>query len=173
MNQGGFTGELGKKIREKYSDWSDVQVFYDHLNTKDEFTCSPTVFWGELNSRTRLGQLDIVVLVDGKVRIVCEIEETVSPPKKIIGDVYGVVLADSIRIKGKEYPIGDVDFLFAVKLDDSPVKKAQLEELNEHVQKNLPSTSSNRMRVTFIGSPEFDELERQLLKTVDEILRAV
>lgn len=92
-------GEITKKFGEelvKILDEREFKVFYDHGNSQDKHVCEPRLYF----RNSFLAVADIVILNhDNKVKVICEIEEKGATPKKIIGDIVDIFLADRIRIK--------------------------------------------------------------------------
>jgi hypothetical protein len=57
----------------------------------DGHVCHPKPFFGnKCSNKSSLSIVDIVILKDDKVKLLCEIEESGAAPKKIIGDIVNV-----------------------------------------------------------------------------------
>lgn len=134
MNHGFYTGKIGKHLSDDHAD-SIHQVFYDHgEDPKTEpYYCKPTPFFGKYSRDSTLSCVDIAVVnQDTKsVELIAEIEESGQEPKKIIGDIVNLFLADRIRVKGKDYWLGDVVLVLGVRIESRGKARAKIIEICE------------------------------------------
>jgi len=174
LNQGEFTGKLGKKIQETYSDRPGIQVFYDHLSPKDSYTCAPTPHWGELHNDTSLSEVDIAILQDGQVRILCEVEENALNPKEFLGDVYNLFLAEHISIKcetfNKDLPLEDYFFILAVRVPEKGNIQEKYGQLETRLRSIVRDTHLHNKKLIFIYDSDLDGLKEKVLEKIEELL---
>jgi hypothetical protein len=112
MKHGQYTARLGKiltrSLREKVD--VDAEVFYDHGDKSEPNVCQPTPYFEKYCAATTLANIDLVIISQNNKEIMlCEIEEEGANPKKIIGDVVALFLAEGIRIKNEDYRLDDFD----------------------------------------------------------------
>jgi len=99
--QGKITRKLGEELVEYYGN-GEFKVFYDHGDYHDNHVCEPRLYFTRDKGKDYfLAVVDIAILSsDGsKVEVICELEERGATPKKIIGDMIDIFLADKIKIK--------------------------------------------------------------------------
>jgi hypothetical protein len=122
--------------------YSGIKVFYDHGNSKNPHVCQPTSYMGRrYGSDATLSAIDIVVVKGKKVLLTVEVEEHKVRPKDIIGDIFGIALADRIRIKGNTYTNNNSKILIAIAHDGKgkqPAKYTRLENLLARHFKSKP-----------------------------------
>jgi len=95
----GVAGSITKKLNQEGYD-----VYYDHERTP-EYTGTIAVSIGkELVREKEISQLDIAVVERKSRRAIAliEIEETTDNPKKLIGDIFAVLMGNSIHLPGRE-----------------------------------------------------------------------
>ena len=117
--QGEKTRQIAETLRGRLGSnpgrYGDIEVRYDHGNATELGVCQPTSYMGRrYGSDATLSGLDIVLLKNGKVFIMVEVEESSVRPKIILGDIFSTVLAKKIRVKGKSYPIHDAIMIVAL-----------------------------------------------------------
>ncbi len=125
MNQGIETKLLGEKLTEKYG---PKNVFYDHGNSKNENVCEcKAIMDKETSTLTHLADVDIVILNrnNNTVDTIIEIEEDKNTaPKKLLGDLFAICLADNISISQNTFQITkDTKVIIGVKVDSKGQKK--------------------------------------------------
>ena len=108
-HHGKETFKLAKELIQIIKDKpSDIELFFDNHNIPadgyKEHVTKPKMFFGpECHDSTTLSFVDIVLKRKKNVELICEIEESESSPKPVIGDVYSILLSDHISIKSKPY----------------------------------------------------------------------
>ncbi len=91
---------LCRKLGVNTGRYRDIEVRYDYGDSKDHDVCQPTSYMDHrYGSDATLSGLDIVLLMNGKVIIMVEVEESSVRPKIILGDIFSTVLAKRIRIQ--------------------------------------------------------------------------
>ena len=123
--------------------YKGIQVFYDHGDASKREVCQPTSYMGRrYGSDATLSGIDIVVVKGKSVLLAIEIEEHRVRPKDILGDIFGIVLADRIRIKGKTYANHHSKIIIAIAHNGKgklPAKYTRLERfLNRYFNNESP-----------------------------------
>jgi hypothetical protein len=77
-----------------------IKVIYDHGRKR-----MPKVipYFGHYSTASTLSNLDCAVVRKNRILALCEIEEETATPKRIIGDICNVFMADRIRIGGDDF----------------------------------------------------------------------
>ena len=119
MDHGKRTRQIAEKLEKNLcadpERYSGVQLFYDHGDSSKTEVCQPTSYMGRrYGADATLSGLDIVLIHKGRVFLLVEVEEGQARPKTILGDVFGVVLAERVSIGGKSYPIVDATMIVAM-----------------------------------------------------------
>ncbi|GAB6283487.1 MAG: hypothetical protein STSR0008_22600 [Ignavibacterium sp.] len=168
LNTKAIGEQLISNLNANQKKYGGINVFYDHGNSSKPEVCQPTTYMGRRYGRdATLSGVDIVVTKDKKVILAIEIEESTVPPKKVIGDVFGIIIADRIRIKGKPYPIKNTTIIIAIA-DDSkgkrPAKYIRLERLLNPYFKDIFSKPLKKVRI--ITCPTSD-----LVRRIERLIR--
>ncbi len=147
-----MTKEIGNRLTNSVAVvHPDVTVFYDHGRSGDHNVCQPTTYMGRrYGADATLSGVDIVAVKDRKVIVVVEIEEGGFRPKTMLGDVFGVALADSMHIQGDRYVIEDAVIVIAVVHDGKGKKGEKCGRLERHLARYFlrqPSRSVSTIRV--------------------------
>ena len=104
IETGKFGFWLTKYMRSKLK-YRNYEVFYDHGNNKKYKNVVSTVgFFGEeVKNRNRITHVDVMVAnPDKSIELLIEIEERPCSPKKVLGDVMGILMCNrfSVKIEG-------------------------------------------------------------------------
>jgi hypothetical protein len=94
-HHGEYTRRIAQKLRENLKiRYPKVEVRYDHGDTStDQDVRQPTAYLGRrYGTDATLAGIDIVVLMDDRIVVAIEVEESWVRPKTILGDVFGTVL---------------------------------------------------------------------------------
>ena len=99
--QGVHTGAFGKELTGEYKNHI---IFYDHGDKKSNdnvVACKGFCGEGEeVKQANRLADIDIMIADSERtLKILIEIEERYSSPKKIIGDIFSIAMCNQIAIK--------------------------------------------------------------------------
>jgi hypothetical protein len=143
MNHGAWTGEMGCRLYQKYAQ-TVHQVYYDHgKDAKSEpHFCKPIPFFDECTTASTLSAVDIAVVNQkkGAIELIAEVEESSSEPKHVIGDIVNILLSEAVRIKGKDYALGDSVLVLGLRADSRGNAKmkskrvaAKLQEINRKI----------------------------------------
>lgn len=144
MKQGISTGQFGEQltrhIRSK-SNLSKYAIYYDHGDAcRNDNVVACKGFIGEdVNNLNRLADIDIILTEKNKVKIIIEVEERDSSPKKIIGDIFSIAMCNNIAVKQKEKPnvfkITDKTILIVSGI--VPTKGRRKEKIDNVISKNI------------------------------------
>ena len=101
---GYLTGEFGYWLTQYLQNSSHHQklaVFYDHGEKED----NPNVvaikgFYGhQVSNKNRLADIDVMVVNNDKeVKLLIEIEESKMSPKKLLGDVFAILMCNQVSV---------------------------------------------------------------------------
>ena len=164
--QGINTRAIGETLKVKIDNnpekFSGVKIFYDHGNSTNAEVCQPTSYMGRrYGADATLSAIDIVINEGNRVILAVEIEEGKVRPKTIIGDIFGIVLCDRVRIQGKPYVINDTTIIVAIAQDSKGKQAEKYKRLERHLGRYLksnPSTSIRQIRI--ISCPTKDLVNR-------------
>ena len=97
------TGEFGLWLRRYLKENDQYSVYYDHGDkAQDPNVATIKGFFGQqVTRRNRLADLDVMIVDNDRDEVVLliEIEETESPPKKLLGDVFAMLMCNQIAVK--------------------------------------------------------------------------
>jgi hypothetical protein len=105
MHQGYQTGKFGCHLAqaiEASTALAGWRVFYDHGDPqRDHHVAAIKGFFGTgVANFNRLADIDVLVASpDNVVRLIIEIEERPSPPKKLLGDVLAIMLCNHAAVR--------------------------------------------------------------------------
>lgn len=175
MDHGQRTRQIAERLRENLrSDpvrYSDVQLFYDHGDSSNAEVCQPTSYMGRrYGADGTLSGLDIVLVHKGRVFLLVEVEESQVRPKTILGDVFGVVLAERVSIRGRSYPIGDATMIVAITVSGGGRRAEKYTRLERHLHKYLDALRSTMRQIRVakirIVTSDSDDLVRRIERLV-------
>ena len=101
MNRGELTKEFGiwlTKLLEKKNQYS---VYYDHgkQGAESNVVAIKGFLGDRVTNANRLADVDIMVVSNGKVVLLIEIEEGAMSPKKLLGDIFSSVMCNQFAVK--------------------------------------------------------------------------
>ena len=164
---GDYTGKLGKELTKILEESKGgYKVYYDHGDTRDHNVCVIIPYFGEFSRSTSLANTDIAIIDTGtdKLVLLCEIEETGAPPKKIIGDMLSVFLADSIRIRTKDkgkveiYSCDKLHLILGIRVSDRGNATQKLKDLVERITEAVRPELTRKATVELITKTDLEEL---------------
>jgi hypothetical protein len=111
------TAEIGAQLEQELAP-RGFDVFHDH-GPRAKHVGRIYSWFGDADAPARdteLGQIDIAVVERGNSRaiVLIEIEETNDNPKKIIGDVFGVLMGNRVTFRGTHFGVGPWTTLIVV-----------------------------------------------------------
>ena len=161
--------ELLTKLEAEPKRYEDFKVYYDHGDSTRSEVCAPTTYTGERYGRNAtLSQVDIVVTKGRNVILGIEIEESTGNPKTVLGDVFGIALADKMRIQDNVYSVENITVIIAVTDDGEGSRSVKCERLERHLTKYVkenPSISLKKVRI--IACPKND-----LVRRIERLIRS-
>ena len=175
MDHGQRTRQIAERLEEKLradpERYSGVQLFYDHGDSSKTEVCQPTSYMGRrYGVDATLSGLDIVLVYRGRVFLLVEVEESQVRPKTILGDVFGVVLSEHVRIRGRSYPIGDATMIVAMIVSGKGQQADKYIRLERNLRKYLnmlrsamPQTRVDKIRIVTSDS---EDLVRRIERLV-------
>lgn len=176
MDHGRITRQIAEKLEHNlHADperYSGVQIFYDHGDSSKAEVCQPTSYMGRhYGVDSTLSGLDIVFVYRGNVVLLVEVEEGNVRPKTILGDVFGVILAEHVRIKGKSYPIRDATMIVAITVSGKGHRPEKYIRLEQHLS-NCLNTLRSTMKQTRVNKIRIVTSESEdLMRRIERLLR--
>ncbi len=147
--------------------YKDIRVFYDHGDSSKPEVCQPTAYMGRsYGNDATLAATDIVILNGSKVLLAIEIEEYSVRPKTVIGDIFSLVLADRIRIKGKPYSTEDLFIVVAVAASNKGKQSLKFKRLERHIDKYLKVFATNDVKKVRILTCPIDDMIRRIERLI-------
>ena len=175
MDHGKRTRQIAERLEEKLlaypNRYPGVKIFYDHGDSFKESVCQPTSYIGRrYGADATMSGLDIVLVHKGKVFLLVEVEESQVRPKTILGDIFGVVLSERVRIKAKSYPIENATMIVAMIVNSKGQQAEKYIRLERHLHKYLstlrkimPKTRVDKIRIVTSDS---EDLVRRIERLV-------
>jgi hypothetical protein len=102
MKKGKKTEEFGLWLTQYLKMNSQYSVFYDHGNQQEDSTVVVIkgFFGDKVANKNRLADVDVMVVNnDNEVILLIEIEESKMPPKKLLGDIFTVVMCNRFAVR--------------------------------------------------------------------------
>jgi len=161
---GKYTRVLGERLKETLEEklGKDYEVFYDHGDQKHRIVA----YFNDYSRKNFLSFIDIAITEGEEVKVLCEIEETSSNPKKILGDLVSILLAEKIRYAGLEYSISSPYVILGLHAKERGVKRYQTENILNKFYENF-ALDRERIKVIFAEDLEW------LIRSVEETILAV
>ena len=145
--QGVLTGKFGEWLSTILEDSTSFSVYFDHgdKNVYRNVVATKGFVGDIVKNVNRLADIDILVAGEkNEIKMIIEIEERPSSPKKIFGDVFSILLCNKFAVKqdGKQiyYTVhDDTKLIVAGVVSD---KGAGLKKINEVVGPRIRQFSS-------------------------------
>jgi len=177
------TGKFGKCLTRylKNKDYFDYFVYYDHgcKQAEPNVTEIRGFFGAEVKNRNRLADVDLLVAKPNKDAVILvEIEERPVSPKKILGDVFAILMCNQFAVK-----LDGEQQYFRVNAETKLIiagialnKGIRLERINEVIIPRLqlfktPDDSINPKNVNLIFKENISSTIEALKEKIEEILR--
>lgn len=113
-----------------------------------------------------LAVVDIVVVKDKNIFLAIEIEERTCNPKKVIGDVFGIALADKMRIQGEIYSINDAIIIIAIVDEGKGKQSAKYTRFERHLDRYFKANPSKIVKKVRIISCPIEDLVRRIERLI-------
>ncbi len=176
MSDKPHTGGMGKRLYEKYAG-TVHQVYYDHGTSpkKEPNYCRPTPFFGDkASAASTLSAVDLLVVnaESSRVELIAEIEENAHEPKKIIGDIVNLMLADQVRVKGKDYPFGNRVLVLGIQANPRGQTRAKVLRLCFNLAEMNERAGKPRIDIVPVFHPEAVQLVGLVQAEIERWLEA-
>ncbi|MGA2505498.1 MAG: hypothetical protein ABSG01_15560 [Anaerolineales bacterium] len=129
----------------------------------------------KLSRENELSQMDIAIIKREPKKLIAlvEIEETTNNPKKLIGDIFAVLMGDFIHLPGgTQVVMGDKTTLIILgKGEDHKIRNERLLKLADRAKSALGTVNSKIVKIVIESIGEKNNLEELLMKKVDEAIR--
>lgn len=156
--------------------YGDVSLFFDDHGRRTglSFACEPTPFFGDrLTDATSLANVDIAIVDNAgkKALIICEIEDEGRDIKRIIGDIYNILLAKRIMIRGTPYEMYNYHILIGVPLGKKNDMGGRIPELKGAIAGIILPSLRNSATIEIITERDVTGLMDKIEKRIIEILQ--
>jgi len=178
---GEYTGKLGDRLSdEPVFEANSLFLAADH-GSKSKGIAVP--YLGRTySSATTLSHVDIAVIDlkrPQRAFLVCEIEEEKADPKKIIGDLFNIYMADYLSVRrqmrGEKFSLNNATVILGIRSSENspPGKKAK--NIVRKLSKILSEEVKAGKKIYLVFGQEYDELidrtETKILKMTNRYLR--
>lgn len=174
MGRGKHTAELGRRVRKCVvaSKNKDLVIFFDHGRRGESRKIVP--FFGKYGTATTLANVDLAVVNKRTKQIIvaCEIEESEAKPKKIIGDVFNLYLAEKVRISKDDYDINSASILVGVKAGARGKCKDKLAVLEGKIPQATMEENRKKTSLRIVTAPTCLVLIDHLESTICEMIQS-
>lgn len=165
------TRKIAEKLKDKLKAdpkrYKNVKIFYDHGISNDTGVCQPTTYMGRrYGADATLSGVDIVVVKDNNAILVIEVEESTVRPKIIIGDIFGIVLAERIRIKRRSYSLENATIIIAIADEGKGKKSAKYIRLERHLERYFKTNLSKTPKKVRIIPCSISDLVRRIERLI-------
>lgn len=160
--------QLKSKLDAELERFKDIKIFYDHGDSSKPEVCQPTTYMGRrYGTDATISAVDIVVAKGKNVILAIEVEESPVRPKTVLGNVFGIALADRMHIQGKTYSTKNATIIVAIAVDGKDKQTAKYQRLERHLDSYFKTNPSERVkRVRIIPSATSD-----LVRRIERLIR--
>jgi hypothetical protein len=156
----------------KSDDFKGIKVFYDHGESGQSSVWQPTSYMGRrYGSDATLSGIDIVIVRNGKAFLAVEVEESYVRPKTVLGDVFGIALANRVRIQGRTYPIHEALLMVAVVVGSSGRRREKYARLERHIGKYIRALQTSSPRTNIKKVRVITTSQEDLVRRVERFIR--
>jgi len=113
-----------------------------------------------------LSDIDIVIKKNGKVFLAVEVEESSVRPKMVLGDIFGIISANRIRIRKKSYPIKNITLIVAIVVKAKGKQLGKYLRLERHLNRYFKKNPSDRLKKIRIIPCKIDDLVRRIERLI-------
>src|SRR5574344_1968383 len=170
MNNGEKTAEFGDELIKEYDGKNGYEIYQDHgsKDAKNGHVCAVKLVMGEeLSNSKRIS--DVVIAIE---------ESGTLSPKKLFGDYFSLVLADTLYINKDKYSINketsdnQTRFIIGGLYKEGGDTKSKIAELEKRLNKLLGDNSEkNRKKVEIIKEKDITNLIDSIRKELQKILQ--
>jgi hypothetical protein len=178
---GEYTGKLSDRLSdEPIFKANDFLLATDH-GLKSESTAVP--YLGRTySSATTLSHVDIAVIdlkPPQRAFLVCEIEEEGADPKRIIGDIFSIYMANYLSVRqqkcGKKYSLNNAAIILGIRSSENSPSGLKAKSIVRKLSRMLSEEVRAGKIVYLVFGQEYDELidktEAKILKMTNRYLR--
>ncbi len=174
IRKGINTIAIAKKLQENLERdegrYGDIELFYDHGDSSEPGVRRPTTYMGRrYGADATLSVIDIILAKDKRVFLAVEIEEGKVRPKTIVGDIFGILLCDKIRVLNRVYAIKKAVVIVAIAVSDKGRQVEKYERLERHLKRYLkkhPSESVSKIKIIPCSTSD-------LIRRLERLIRLV
>jgi hypothetical protein len=150
-------------------------VYYDH-GKKGDFVGKIAVSINKDLGRVKeISQMDIAVInrKTNKVIALVEIEETTDNPKKLIGDIFSIIMGNSIHPpKREKVLVGEWTTLIIIgKGGGHDVRNERILKLANKAKSALGTVNSSIGNIVIESFPDSGNLEKTLMEQIDAAIQ--
>ena len=122
-------------------------------------------------SDATLSGIDIVLVRNGKAFLAVEVEESYVRPKTVLGDVFGIALANKVRIQGRTYPIHEALLMVAVVVGSSGRRREKYKRLERHIGRYIRALQTSSPRTNITKVRVITTSQEDLVRRVERFIR--
>jgi hypothetical protein len=172
-----FHRTIGKLVKNKFQYRRNRKVYFDEACDKDEGQ-RISLHNKSKGNHFRYCNVDILVAIDGKPKIIIEIEESYVTPGRVFGKIIASALSDSYQVKGLPKPCRlDGSILFIQVLDSSKLKEdskkqgewKHIEKQTRAILRKIPSCNITRYEIIW-GSKKMFQAGKNGAKKLNRII---
>jgi hypothetical protein len=172
MEHGHNTAKMGETL-EKWLDGQNhpnLKVYYDHGQKR---LSKVVPFFGDYSRATTLAFVDCAVVdtARGRALVLCEIEEKGAAPKKVIGDVCNLLLAESLCIGGEKYSFDDALIVIGIRVQDGGQSEAKAKAICRRIKRMVTPKRLRDLRIRVRAETNCDDLVETVLKDIQGAVR--
>ena len=175
MNAGDRTKRIAEQLSARLSksdDFKGIKVYYDHGESGHASVCQPTSYMGRrYGSDATLSGIDIILVRNGKAFLAVEVEESYVRPKTVLGDVFGIALANRVRIQGRTYPIHEALLMVAVVVGSSGRRREKYKRLERHIGRYIRALQTSSPRTNIKKVRVITTSQEDLVRRVERFIR--
>lgn len=175
MNAGDRTKRIAEQLSArlaKSDDFKGIKIYYDHGESGYASVCQPTSYMGRrYGSDATLSGIDIILVRNGKAFLAVEVEESYVRPKTVLGDVFGIALANRVRIQGRTYPIHEALLMVAVVVGSSGRRREKYKRLERHIGRYIRALQTSSPRTNITKVRVITTSQEDLMRRVERFIR--
>ena len=139
MKQGYDTGQLGRWLEEQFAKeiaLRPYQFYYDHGESSSPHVGAVKGFFGnKISNANRLADVDFAVVEpNGEAVLLVEIEERKSQPKKLLGDVFALLMCNRVAFGQQNFALlPTTKILVAGVIEPKGSKREQLQVIQQRL----------------------------------------
>lgn len=182
MKNGKYTAKFGEELTKGLESHPNFQVYYDHGDSSKPNVGQITPYFRDkpYNKSTTLSNVDILITHKTnnieKAIILIEIEETDSEPKKILGDIFNIFLAESVCFQREDFPLDQINLIVGTVVgSDDKLQKINsisnaINDLKKQIKGSIFDISIGKIEL--LGDHDLPELlsriKKNILQTISE-----